>query len=271
MKCIIFNITFNLIILSCFSQNKGVFKVSCEFTKNSYAMQRLNNFLLDTLYNGTSDGYFETSPTNILKNGNNFGLSILYGASKFQNFGIYGGYQKGKLVRNWQIESEIDPFSNEKTTINGIYTYETQAFVSGFVSQTFLDQLFFDNSSKFWQKASLFVEAEVGLGFSTFRNKEVSTWIEDGETKSIQLQHYNFHSLDFQGKISINFELLLSKSPLISSLGIKAGYQFLQTKNIKNDAGDVITYRIDNGITNQVKSNLDFSGVFAGLFFTIGK
>ncbi len=257
----------NTIILSClihpfFSQNTGEFKVSFEFTKNQYAMKQLNSFLLDTLYNGTTNGYFKSPPTNEINSGNNFGFSILYRPLKFQTIGIYGGYQLGKLNRVAQFETIIDPFTSETETINGQLTYTASSIFSGVTTETIIDELIFDNSKRFWEKASWIIAMQGGVGYSMFRDKSV--W--SGETSIVQIQNYNYNSIDFHGKISMNFEYELSKNPLITSLGIKCGYQFLKTKNIKNDAGETII-----NTDGKEKMNLDFSGAFLGVYFNIGK
>jgi hypothetical protein len=225
-------------------------------------MRQLNNFLLDTLYNGTTNGYFKSPPTNEINSGNNFGLSLLYRPLKFQTIGIYGGYQVGKLNRVAQFETIIDPFTAEKETINGQLTYTASSILTGIATETTIDELIFNNSDRFWKKASLIIAMQGGLGYSIFRDKSV--W--SGDTSIIQIQNYNYNSIDFHGKISINFEYELSKNPLLTSLGVRCGYQFLKTKNIKNDAGETII-----NTNGQVKMNLDFSGAFLGVYLNIGK
>jgi len=258
----LFIIIFLSITVSCISQNGGEFKVSFEYTRNRFDMKELNSFLLDTVYNGTGNGYFKTIPTNQIKFGNNFGLSVLYRPLKYQSIGICGGYQEGKLTRDAQFETIVDPLTTETETINGQLKYTVSSIYLGIVTETILDELIFNDSSRFWKKVNWIFAVQGGTGFSTFKDKTVFS----SKSDIVQIQNYYYNSLDFNGKVSMNFECKLSKNPLITSIGIKCGYQFQKTKNIKNDAGSIII-----NTSGKVKMNLDFSGAFIGFYFNIGK
>ena len=51
-------------------------------------------------------------------------------------------------------------------------------------------------------------------------------------------------------------------------MGINIGYQFFKTPNIKNKIGQDI---VESANYANVSANLDFSGLYGGLYLTIGK
>lgn len=246
-----------------FSQNIGSFNVSFEGSLNQFKMAQLNSFLLDTNYNGVASGYYDTPPTNEIRKGYGFGLSVNYQPLKFQSFGLYGGYQYGSIKRNPQVEYIVDPITMEKGTLNGTFTYSTKSILVGITTTTYLDALIFDTTSHFWKRASWGIELNAGVGYAMLRAKQV--WASDSE--SIKTETYSIHhnALDFQAQISMKFGYQITKSNLLSTVGVKFGYQYFKTKNVKNDIG---SYIFSN---NKGTSNLDFSGLFGGVYLTIGK
>lgn len=263
MNKILFITIYLFINLSGFSQNLGDFNVSIEGNLNQFKMKQLNNFLLDTVYNGTAAGYYDSPPTNEIRKGCSFGLSVNYQPLKFQSFGLYGGYQYGSIERNPQVEYIIDPWTMETGTLNGAFTYSTRSISVGITTTTYLDALIFDTTSHFWKRASWGVELNAGVGYAMLRARQV--WISDSEDLSSETYNIHHDALGFQGQISMKFGFQITQSKLLSTLGIKFGYQYFKTKDVANDISLYI-YSSDEGT-----SNLNFSGLFGSVYLIIGK
>jgi hypothetical protein len=74
-----------------------------------------------------------------------------------------------------------------------------------------------------------------------------------------------FTSQAFQGATGIKYSYDITRNNLISSIGFRFGYQFFKTGNVKD--------RLENEwiIQGENPISLDFSGVYYGINFGIGK
>lgn len=224
-------------------------------------MEQLNTYLLDTVYNGTQAGYFDTPPSDKITGGSSFGFSLHYQPTKFQNFGFYGNYQFGSITRTIELEVEIDPWTMETELWKGTFTYKAQALSLGVSTVTYLDALLFDENASFWKRAAWGIDLRGGVGFSNFRDKAV--W--RGETTGFETLRIDHSATSFQGDASMKFEYRLSNSGLLTDLGLKIGYQFLKTKTVENEIGPYL-FSSSEGTTN-----LDFSGIYVGAYLSLGK
>lgn len=253
----------NLLLFSnlLFCQEKNRIFTTYEFGRNEFKMDNLNDFLLDSNYNGTSIGVFNISPQNQIKSGYSIGSTTSYAPFKNQSFGLSTEYQFGQIKRSSQFSSIIDPITQESEIVTAEFTYFTNVLMIGINSLTILDPILFKNSSGIWKYTNLALSIQGGCGYSTFKNKSVYSSLSN----SVQIQDYLYHSYDFYSKIALQFEYDLPHSKVLSGLGVKSGYQFLKTKKIHNDAGNIIANTNGN-----VRLNLDFSGLFLQLYFKIG-
>jgi hypothetical protein len=244
-----------------YSQERYRIFTTYEFGRNQFKMDNLNDFLLDSNYNGTSIGVFNISPQNQIKSGYHIGSTTSYSPFKNQSFGLSTEYQFGQIKRSSQFSSIVDPITQESEIVNAEFTYKTNVLMIGINSLTTLDPILFKNARGVWNHANLALSIQGGCGYSTFKNKSFYS----SQSNSVQTQDYLYHSYDFYTKIALQFEYDRLHSKVLSGFGVKGGYQFLKTKYIHNNAGDIIVNTNGN-----VKLNLDFSGLFLQFYIKIG-
>jgi hypothetical protein len=78
------------------------------------------------------------------------------------------------------------------------------------------------------------------------------------------MTHYK--STGFQGKTELNIGYRFGKT-IFTDVGFNVGYQFFKTSSVKNYAGSNIYPDNDGKRT----VNLDFSGLYYGIYLKIGK
>ena len=102
------------------------------------------------------------------------------------------------------------------------------------------------------------MELNAGIGFS-----RASLDFRDPELIGGSTYNY-FMSRDFQGQANLKFEYDYLKSPVISSIGLKFGYQYFNTHTLKDRNGE-------NWVVQNTLINLNFSGVFGMVYLGVGK
>lgn len=224
---------------------------------NSYSMAKLNKYYIDS---------FATLPTvNLLKSrinsGQNFSLVLKYKPTKLFDIGFYGNYQYGNTKYNPSI-IETNDFGVPIKQHFGKYELRTEAIGVGVAGCFYLSQLFKleEKKSKIFKRIHFGVELNGGIGFSKV--------IADMRYQTLPLASYYefFTTNDFQGQSGINIEYDFIKSSLISSIGIRGGYQYFKTKTVSD--------RLDRNWevgSNKQPINLDFSGFYIGTYLKISK
>ena len=236
-----------------FSQEANRFSVEFGAGYNSFAMNDLNEYYIETfaIPLKTLDEKIER--------GTNYNLQIKYQPRALFDFGLYGNYQFGKAIEH-PVYTETDNAGNEiKHT--GNFILKTDALSCGLSSCLYLSSLLklHEKRGKFLNRLHVAAELNAGIGFSR------SLLLSGFPTLGYEAYMYMFTSKDFQGQFSLKIAYTYLQNPLVSALGFKLGYQYLKTRNLKDINGEewlvLGLYPID----------LDFSGVNASLFLTVGK
>jgi len=236
------------------AQNQDKLSFEIGGGKNIFAMASLNQYYVDSfaLKNQMLDKG--------ISSGNQFFIELKYRPNSLFDIGLYGNYQFGKTTGKPE-QIITDDFGNQIGTRELDFILKTESIGFGISSCWYISHFlkFHEKESAFLNCFHMGVELNAGIGFS-----KAIIDLRDPEYTYASTYDY-FTSRDFQGQVNLKFEYDYIKSPVISSIGIKGGYQYFKTKTL-ND-------RQDNEwiVLGEYPINLDFSGFFGSIYLTIGK
>jgi hypothetical protein len=249
---------FFLIPLSSFCQDKGDLSFEFNYNAHNYSMNKLNEFLIDTNYNNPY--LYSSHPTEQIKKGNGYSISLGYQPLEFVDFGIYGSFQFGRIKRHPQL-LYTDPVTANESYYYGDYLAQTSAFGVGLTSSIYINRILnFEEKQGFIKGALIALEFQGGLGYSHFCDILSFPDYPDG---AFEFKNYNHKSTDFQGQVALKLGYSYKGKNIKSSFGVKFGYQFYKTATVENSIG--------KGLKAEGNINLDFSGFFIGTFIKLGK
>lgn len=229
-------------------------KLSFEFGYgiNSFKMGKFNEYYIDS---------FTTPILNLAHNkitsGEHFRFGLNYQPCGLFDFGVYGSYQYGNTTANMTIfDTDINGFPIAEH--RGKYNFKTEAMGIGLNTTWYLSHILkFQNKENFLRNLHLGIELNGGIGFSNvIYDIRFPTTLFIGETDK-------FSSKDFQGQVGLKVEYDVTKSPLISTLGFRCGYQYFRTQTVKDRTGKEVS------ILGLYPINLDFSGFYVGAYIKI--
>lgn len=248
-------ITFLLVSTALLAQEKEK-NLSFDFGYgiNCFKMDKLNEFYIDS---------FAAKPhVNILKDkitsGQHFRVGLSYKPKGLFDFGLYASYQYGNTSSSI-LGNELDFDTGMPIReVEGTFKFTTQAIGIGLSSTLYLSELL-----KFQEKASFIKNTHLGLEFTG--GVGFSRAIADMRFPTLPISPlYDYlEGRDFQGQVGLKYEVDLVQSPLLTSIGLRFGYQFFRTKTLKD--------RIDRDweSLNSTPINLDFSGLYFGAYIKI--
>lgn len=241
--------------------NSLTFSFSSNF--HQYKMEKLNDFLLDTNYYNSIYFNYDSPPENTVNRGRSFKALISYQFLNFVDLGVYSSYQNGEITRYPRFDMVL---WSDTVSYAGEYNLKTSAFSFGINSTFYVNKLLkFSEKSRALKRLLIGLEINGGIGYS----KMVDLVSYDGLT---EFSLYNYSATNFQSEVALNIGFIVTKSKIWSSIGIKGGYQFFKTSNVRNSYGDELygtSASLSGGGGKTV--NLDFSGYFFGFFVKIGK
>ena len=237
-----------------FSQNKDKLSFELGYGLNSFSMQNINQYYIDSF--ATKFNLLE----NHIKKGYNGFASVKYQPANLFDLGVYGNYQYGETIGN-PIANETDNFGQIVTTHEGKFILKTEAIGIGITNSWYLSHLlkFEEKESKFLNRFRIATELNAGIGFS-----KVTSDIQYPTYKQATFYEF-FTSTDFQGQIALKFEYDYTLKPVIGTIGFKVGYQYFKTKTVKD------RYGAEWIVLDQYPINLDFSSLYGAVYISFGK
>ncbi|PWH82905.1 hypothetical protein DIT68_13490 [Brumimicrobium oceani] len=223
----------------------------------------VNYFKMVDLNTAFSNGFLENElemDDFEIKTGNSFEFNLLYQSIKLFDFGVYAGYQY--TIKNSTPSSyKMNEFNLPIEECEGRYELRTEALTIGITNSWYIDQIV-NNVEKdnFLNRLRYGVELSAGIGFS----KIISNLLPAKGAVN-QSEYFAYTSSDFQSQIGLKAEYDLTTTPIITSLGLRVGYQFLKTGEVRDAANQVWN------VNDQYPITLDFSGVYFGVYIKIGK
>jgi len=236
-----------------FGQESKIFSFDFGYGVNEYNMSKLNDFYIDS---------FAGTPENDLlreyvEKGNNFKLGVNYRLIDCLDVGLYGNYQFSSLKsRPWKKYTE----NNGKVSYSkGEYELRTEAISVG-ISSTFYFSELLNFTETSYNRVHLGLELNGGVSFA-----KVSAIHTVYTFKTYDLSEEYFSKEIFQGQLGLKIEYDFTQTPIFTTLGLRAGYQFLKSGTAR-DAADQEWL-----INDKYPINLDFSGFYFGVYLKLGK
>lgn len=238
----------------CFSQKQNMLSFEFSYGVNHFNMENLNRFYIDSFAKKENIGLLK----NHIKQGQQYYLSLNYRPIGLFDIGIYGGYQFGKSKHQPTIsETDENGFLIQEHSAD--FEIKTKALLIGVSSTWYISHLLkFQDKENVLNRLHIGIELNTGIGFSSI------TAILQCETFPIVSNYGSFNSNNFHGQIGLKTEYNFTKSPFLTTLGIKAGYQYLKTKIVRD------RYK-NEWIVSSQPINLDFSGFYLGAYMKFGK
>lgn len=260
-----FSFTFLLFLFQAAKAQSQKEKLSFEFGYgvNSYKMNDLNNYYINGWGNtaNNQDWFIDK-----IEYGYHFQTGVKYQILDYLDIGIYGSYQYGLSTRGGQQAISTSFYTGLSVYHDGIAELKTGALGLGLSTTYFFSQtLKFQEKETILNRLHLGLELNGGIGFA--KAKQSKTF----KTHSPANEYNLFDSQDFQGQLGLKVIYDFIKSPLITSLGFRIGYQYFKTNNLANLNGNQM-FGInvqENGASQPIE--LDFSGIYVGTFLIIGK
>ena len=221
---------------------------------NTYKMDSLNIFYIDSFMQ------IDSLMSKNIECGNSAFVSFKYQPNMLFYFGIYANYQYGISTS----KPKVYIYTGEWPILQyyGDYKLKTEAIGVGLSNSLYISHIlnFENKKSKFLQNSRIATEINAGIGYSCITMDYRYPTLTNFST-------YNFFTstTDFQGQISIKYEYNYLSNPLLSTIGIKVGYQYFVTKILKDN------FEQDWNVLNIHPINLDFSGIFYSMYISFGK
>jgi hypothetical protein len=238
------------------AQNKKqMLSVEFGYGINQFDMGSINQFYIDSFAAKPSVDLLEERITS----GQHFRLGINYRPMGLFDFGFYGSYQYGNSESNI-TRSITDETGAPISNASGTFELRTEAIGAGLSTTWYISHLLkFQEEENKLHRLHLGFELNGGIGFS-----RAVTDLRF-ETALIGYEYNSFSSRDFQGQGGIKVEYDFTESPVITSLGIRLGYQYFSTQTLQDRVGrDWIV-----GAAHPI--SLNFSGGYFGVYVKIGR
>lgn len=253
MRNILFIIALVFSVFSHSQENKLSFEFG--YGINSYSMGKLNEFYIDSFALKSHNNILQ----DYVKTGQQFRLGINYKPNELFDFGLYSGYQYGNSKFKPSI-TETDDYGFPIKEHCGTSELRTEAIAVGINASWYIDGLLkWNERESILNRFHFGLELNGGIGFS----KVIANFRYP--TLPIASSYNFFTSKDFQGQLGVKAEYDFTKSPIFTTLGIRLGYQFYKTQNVKDRFGE--NWEVDG----KYPINLDFSGFYFGTYLKIGK
>lgn len=250
--------------VSFMAQDKHDFSVELNVNRANYKMGSLNNYLNDT--NAFSNDFYGARSRNI-KSGMDYNLFLNYQPLNFMDVGVYINYQSAFIEMPIRfIFEEEPPF--EDYVVEGKHEVNINAIGTGVSANLFLNKLLNldQRASSALNKIQIAVGVLGGVGFSNLISQKNTYIVDNPNSNPNNVITYSYNSKNFTGRTEVKLGYRLGKVHFFD-VGIKCGYQFFKTSELKNYAG----YTFNSSQTNGKAVNLDFGGLYYGIYLKIGK
>lgn len=236
-----------------FGQEVKTFSFDLGYGINGYNMNSINEFYIDS-FAATPE---EDLLREYVRKGQYFRIGVNYIPISWLDVGFYGGYQFSSLTSApWKDYYDSD--LGETVYNKGNFELRTEATSVGINSTLYLSELI-NSKDAVQNKFHYGIELNGGVSFS-----KVSVF---HSTKTFMAFHRNdiYTSQDFHGQLGLKLEYDFTQQPIFTTLGLRAGYQFLKSGVVRDAAGQ------DWLVNDKHPINLDFSGFYFGVYLKIGK
>jgi hypothetical protein len=243
------------LVVSAQSQKIDRISIQVGYDLHFYEMNQINS----ALANGFLENQLDSEGFNI-NDGNSFKFNLAYHPTELFDIGIYGGYQFAKKNSTPSFY-KMDEYNLPIKECEGRHELRTEAITFGIGNTWYIDNaLDFQTKGSYLSRFHFGIELNAGIGFS-----KIISDLQPPNGVIEPKEYLYFTSQDFHGQVGLKFEYDFTKQPIFSTLGIRGGYQYFVTKTVKD--------RLDNEwiVQGENPINLDFSGLYFGVYLKFGK
>lgn len=232
------------------------FNFEIGFGQNNFKMESINRYYMDS---------FAFQPhINLLhehiRTGKQIHFNAAFNPSGLFDVGIYGTYQYGGS-KGFPVVTENNYWGFPIVYHRGCLELNTSAFSFGISNTWYISHLLkFQEKESNLNRLHFGVELMAGYGFSKVDFDLYYPTFDEFEPVS------SSHTANaFQGQFGLKLEYDFIKNPLLTALGIRGGYQYFRTANVKNKLNQEWVVLGEHPI------NLDFSGFYFGVYLKLGR
>ncbi len=243
-----------------FSQNKKELTVDFGITSVHYKMRSLNDYLQDSNY-FYPPLYEATNVRRQINRGTLLSLTFKYQLFDAVSFGINSNFNYSQLKIPLSLVFEPFPgYPDSNITNYGQNNLSASSISIAAGSEFFIHKLLGFGNSKYRLLNKIEISAQVfcGVGYSKFADR--------ASFNSGTFKFREARSTDFYGKFELGTGYRMGGT-LKSVFGVKMGYQYLQTNDLKTAYDKTLTY----GSNPSRNVSLDFRGIYYGIYLKIGK
>lgn len=254
MKIILFSLFLFIGPSFLYCQDENLLSFELGYGINAYKMEDVNRYYIDSLAAKPENDLLR----NYVEKGQYFRIGVNYKPVNWLEFGLNGNYLFSSLESSpWEeyFDSEI----GQEVFSKGYYELKIVAVGFG-IGSAFHFSEFLKSNENSKNRTRLGLELNCGVSFAKVSTTQV--------IKTFQ----NFQSIGryyaretFQGQLGLKAEYDFTITPIITSLGLRAGYQFLRTGVVRDAAEQ------EWKVNDEHPISLDFSGIYFGVYLKIGK
>src|SRR5690625_3019929 len=208
-------------------QEKKTISFDFGYGIHQYNMNSVNEFYIDSFL-ATPD---EDLLREYIKKGYSFRLGVNYSPFTWIEIGLNGDYQTSAL-RSYKWYEYTESGSGETKYTKEHLELETKVFTMG-IGTTFYGSELINNKTVF-QKLRFGLEVYGGISFMKIVPNH---WIHTFYTYEYT-QEYSPKN-QFSGQLGLKLEYDFTQTPIYTTLGLRAGYQFLNS-GVVRDAADQV-------------------------------
>lgn len=243
-----------LIAFTTYAQDKGKFSFEFGYGIGQVGMCNLNQFYIDSL--AKPQKIFKEN----IKTANHGFVCVRYQPSNLFDIGLYGGIQQSELKGN-PIFASTDETGSNIAIYQGASSLLIQSAGYGITTNIHINHIlkWHEKESKFLKGSRLLTEIRIGNSLS---NATINVHYP---TLPIASSYALYHANNIEGQAALKFEYDYLKRSVINGIGLKIGYNYLNTKTLRNP------FNQDWKVLNDKTINLNFSGWFSSIYLVFGK
>jgi hypothetical protein len=228
---------------------------------NAYKMEGLNRYFVDSF--AVKTGQLEEG----IHRGEQFMAALRFQPAGAFDVGVYAMYQFAQT----EGSPNFITFNETGTgfdTIQLRYRLETQAVTLGLSANLFISNLLKFHEKESYLLKRLHISTEFCGGYSlAFAHSHAIFPAYTAFNDEYAARHdvARFDSKAIHGQVALKISYDIIQSPLITSIGFRFGYQIMKTSVMQNRVGE--EWILASGYPVQ----LDFSGLFGGVFISLGR
>ncbi|MBW7867095.1 MAG: hypothetical protein H3C31_02085 [Brumimicrobium sp.] len=253
MRILFFTIIGLFWSLTSSGQVTNKFFFDFNYSMNTYMMGDVNTFYIDSFAGIPENDFYREK----LKRGNNFNIGINYSPIRYLSIGVFGGYQYASL-KSYKWHEYLDSELGKTIYTKRQFELKPEAWALGIAGTFYFSELIF--SKKVVQRTHFGIESKGSINSTKITSSNVLFTFYTSDNSKIYYHKYNLGVC-----LGILTEYDITQSPIITTIGLRMGYQWLKTGVMKDAANQEWL------VNDKYPINLDFSGLYYGVYLKIGK